>query len=104
MIDSNKTVIYSLSANKELASDIAKILGVEVSPCKVSHFADGEVLCEPINSVRDKDVYVIQSTCNPVTSNLMEILVFVDALKRASAGRINVVIPYFGYARQVRKA
>ena len=104
MIDSNKTVIYSLSANKDLANDVAKILGVDVSPCNVSHFADGEVLCEPINSVRDKDVYVIQSTCNPVTSNLMEILVFVDALKRASAGRINVVIPYYGYARQDRKA
>lgn len=104
MIDSNKTVIYSLSANKELAKDVAEILGVDVSPCNVSHFADGEVLCEPIDSVRDKDVYIIQSTCNPVTSNLMEILVFVDALKRASAGRINVVIPYFGYARQDRKA
>ena len=104
MIDSNRTVVYSLSANKELANEVAKILGVNVSPCNVSHFADGEVLCEPIDSVRDKDVYVIQSTCNPVTSNLMEILVFVDALKRASAGRINVVIPYFGYARQDRKA
>ena len=104
MIDSNKTVIYSLSANKELAKDVAKILGVKVSPCNVNHFADGEVLCEPIETVREKDVYIIQSTCCPVTENLMEILVFVDALKRASAGRINVVIPYFGYARQDRKA
>lgn len=104
MIDSNKTVIYSLSANKELAKDVAEILGVKVSPCHVNHFADGEVLCEPVDSVREKDVYIIQSTCSPVTNNLMEILVFVDALKRASAGRINVVIPYFGYARQDRKA
>ena len=104
MIDSNKTVIYSLSANKELAKEVAKILGVEVSPCNVNHFADGEVLCEPIETVREKDVYIIQSTCNPVTENLMEILVFVDALKRASARKINVVIPYFGYARQDRKA
>ena len=104
MIDSNKTVIYSLSANKELAKEVAKILGVEVSPCNVNHFADGEVLCEPIETVREKDVYIIQSTCNPVTENLMEILVFVDALKRASAKKINVVIPYFGYARQDRKA
>ena len=104
MIDSNKTVIYSLSANKELAQDVAKILGVDVSKCNVNHFADGEVLCEPIETVREKDVYIIQSTCCPVTENLMEILVFVDALKRASAGKINVVIPYFGYARQDRKA
>lgn len=104
MIDSNKTVIYSLSANKELTKEVAKILGVEVSPCNVNHFADGEVLCEPIETVREKDVYIIQSTCNPVTENLMEILVFVDALKRASAKKINVVIPYFGYARQDRKA
>ena len=104
MIDSNKTVIYSLSANKELAKDVAKILGVDVSKCNVNHFADGEVLCEPIETVREKDVYIIQSTCCPVTENLMEILVFVDALKRASAGKINVVIPYFGYARQDRKA
>ena len=104
MIDSNKTVIYSLSANKELTNEVAKILGVKVSPCNVNHFADGEVLCEPIETVREKDVYIIQSTCNPVTENLMEILVFVDALKRASARKINVVIPYFGYARQDRKA
>ena len=104
MIDSNKTIIYSLSANKELTKEVARILGVEVSPCNVNHFADGEVLCEPIHTVREKDVYIIQSTCNPVTENLMEILVFVDALKRASARKINVVIPYFGYARQDRKA
>lgn len=104
MIDSNKTVIYSLSANKELAKDVATILGVEVSKCNVNHFADGEVLCEPVSTVREKDVYIIQSTCCPVTENLMEILVFVDALKRASARKINVVIPYFGYARQDRKA
>ena len=104
MIDNNKTVIYSLSANKELAKDVADILGIKVSPCNVNHFADGEVLCEPIDSVREKDVFIIQSTCCPVTENLMEILVFVDALKRASAGRINVIIPYFGYARQDRKA
>lgn len=104
MIDNNKTVIYSLSSSKKLAQDVAKILGVEVSPCLVNHFADGEILCEPVETVREKDVYIIQSTCNPVTENLMEILVFVDALKRASAKKINVVIPYFGYARQDRKA
>ena len=94
MIDSNRTVVYSLSANKELTQEVAKILGVEVSPCNVSHFADGEVLCEPINSVRDKDVYVIQSTCAPVTERLMEVLVCLDALKRASAKSITCIMPY----------
>ena len=104
MIDSNKTAIYSLTANKELAQEIADILGLPHKEAIVSHFADGEIICEIGESVREKDVYVIQSTCTPVTTNLMEILVFVDALKRASAGKINVVIPYYGYARQDRKS
>lgn len=95
--------IFSLTANKKLAKDIADILGLEVSPASVSHFADGETLCEPINSVREKNCYIIQSTCGPVNENLMEILIFVDALKRASAKTINVVMPYYGYARQDRK-
>lgn len=94
--------IFSLTANKKLASDIASLLGMEVSPTLVSHFADGETLCEPVNSVRQKNCYVIQSTCKPVNEKLMETLIFVDALKRASAKTINVVIPYYGYARQDR--
>ena len=97
-------LIFSLTANKQLASDIAHILGTEVSPVNVSHFADGETLCEPINSVRDKNCYIIQSTCGPVNENLFEILIFVDAIKRSSAKTINVVIPYYGYARQDRKS
>ena len=68
------------------------------------HFADGEILCEPTETVREKNVYIIQSTSCPVTEHLFEILIFVDALKRASARQINVVIPYFGYARQDRKS
>lgn len=94
--------IFSLTANKKLAEDIAYLLGVEVSPTQVSHFADGETLCEPVNSVRQKNCYIIQSTCKPVNEKLMEILIFVDALKRASAKTINVIIPYYGYARQDR--
>lgn len=94
--------IFSLSANKELAQNIASLLGVEVSPTNVSHFADGETLCEPVNSVREKNCYVIQSSSRPVNENLMEVLIFVDALKRASAKTINVVMPYYGYARQDR--
>ncbi len=100
----NKITLFSLSASKQLTKDIAKILGVEVGPSTVHHFADGEILVEIGESVRGKDVFIVQSTCNPVTENLMEILVLCDALKRASAREITAVIPYFGYARQDRKA
>ena len=100
----DKIALFSLSASQKLAKDIADILGVDVAPSKVHHFADGEILVEIGESVRGKDVFIIQSTCNPVTENLMEILVLFDALKRASAHAITAVIPYFGYARQDRKA
>ena len=93
----NKITVFSLSASKELANDIAEKLGTKVGKSKVHHFADGEILVEIDESVRGKDVFIVQSTSNPVTENLMEILVLVDALKRA-------IIPYFGYARQDRKA
>ena len=100
----NKITVFSLSSSKKLAQDIASILGTKVGDCKVHHFADGEILCEIGASVRGKDVFIVQSTSNPVTENLMEILVLTDALKRASAREITAVIPYFGYARQDRKA
>ena len=100
----NKITVFSLSSSKNLAQDITSILGTKVGDCKVHHFADGEILCEIGESVRGKDVFIVQSTSNPVTENLMEILVLTDALKRASAREITAVIPYFGYARQDRKA
>lgn len=100
----NKPVIFSLSASKELAIEIAKQVGVDVGKCDVFHFADGEILVELQESVRGRNVYIIQSTYNPVSTHLMELLIALDACKRASAGMINVVIPYFGYARQDRKA
>lgn len=100
----NKITVFALSASQGLAKDIAKILGTEVGKSEVHHFADGEILVEIGESVRGKDVFIVQSTCNPVTENLMEILVLCDALKRASAKQITAVIPYFGYARQDRKA
>lgn len=100
----NKITVFSLSSSKKLAQDIASILGTKVGDCKVHRFADGEILCEIGESVRGKDVFIVQSTSNPVTENLMEILVLTDALKRASAREITAVIPYFGYARQDRKA
>lgn len=100
----NNALIFSLTANKQLAEDVARLLNLTVSPVSVSHFADGEIMCEPIESVREKNCYIIQSTCGPVTEHLFEILIFVDAIKRSSAKSITVVIPYYGYARQDRKS
>lgn len=98
------TTLISLSSSKKLADSIAKILDTTVCDTTVHHFADGEILIEIGESVRGKHVYVIQSTSAPVTENLMELLICVDALKRSSAAEITAVIPYFGYARQDRKA
>ena len=92
----NNALIFSLTANVQLAQDVANILGTTVSPVSVSHFADGEIICEPINSVREKNCYIIQSTCAPVTEHLFELLIFVDAVKRSSAKSITVVVPYYG--------
>ena len=79
-------------------------MGIPLGLCEVKHFADGEIMVELGESVRGKNVYIVQSTCNPVSSNLMEVLIAIDACKRASAAHITVVMPYFGYARQDRKA
>ena len=96
--------LVSLTANKEMAEAIAKDIGVEILPTEVSHFADGEILFTGKKSFRGDNVYIIQSTCAPVTERLMELLLCIDACKRASARSITCVIPYFGYARQDRKA
>lgn len=95
--------IFTGNSNEPLAMEICKNLGVELGDAKVHTFSDGEVMVEIGENVRGRDVYVIQSTCSPANNNLMEMLVMVDALKRASAARINAVVPYFGYARQDRK-
>lgn len=100
----NQITVFALSASKPLAQNIARTLGCKLGDSKVHHFSDGEILVEINESVRGKDVFIIQSTSAPVTENLMEILVMVDALKRASAREITAIIPYFGYARQDRKA
>ncbi len=96
--------IYGLTAGDKLADEICKLLGVKKEEMEINRFADGEILTRAVNSVRGKDVYIIQSTSNPVNENLMELLIAIDALKRGSAQTINVIIPYFGYARQDRKA
>lgn len=98
------TIVFALSSNVELAKNICNELGLELGKCDVKHFADGEILVELGESVRGKHVYFVQSTSNPVNDNLMEILIGIDACKRASAASITAIIPYFGYARQDRKA
>ena len=96
--------IFAANSNKELAQKIADQLGLPLSKCDVGTFSDGEIAISVGETVRGSDVFVIQSTCPPVNNNLMELLIMIDALKRASAGRITAVIPYFGYARQDRKS
>ena len=96
--------IFAGNSNPELARSICGYLGIELGNARVGRFSDGEIRIEIEESVRGDDVYVIQSTCAPVNDNLMELLIIIDALKRASAGSISAVIPYFGYARQDRKS
>ena len=100
----NETMVFALTANIDLVNEICDYLSLSPGKISVKHFADGEILVEPEETVRGKKVYVVQSTCNPVTERLMELLVCVDALKRASAGSITCIMPYYGYARQDRKA
>jgi ribose-phosphate pyrophosphokinase len=96
--------VFSCNSNPLLAQKICNHLGIPLGDAKVNKFSDGEIHIQLNETVRGLDVYVVQSTCDPVNQHLMELLVMVDALKRASAGTINVVIPYYGYARQDRKA
>ena len=96
--------LIALNANKEMASQIAEIVGAEVLPTTVTHFADNEILFEGGKSFRGDNIYIVQSTCNPVTDRLMEVLLCIDACKRANAKSITCIMPYFGYARQDRKA
>jgi len=96
-------MVFTGNANPELAADIAGHLGIGLGAAEVGRFSDGEVTVEIKQNVRARDVFVVQSTCNPTNENLMELLIMVDALKRASAERISAVIPYFGYARQDRR-
>jgi ribose-phosphate pyrophosphokinase len=95
--------IITGNSNRPLAREIAKYAGCPLTKAHISRFADGEIRVEIDENIRGKDVFVIQSTSTPVNSNVMELLVMIDALKRASARRITAVIPYFGYARQDRK-
>ena len=96
--------IFSGNSNHELAEEIASIMGKPLGKSTVSKFSDGEISVSLWETVRGIDTYIVQSTCDPVNDSLMELCIMIDAMKRASAGRINAVIPYYGYARQDRKA
>ena len=96
--------LFSLNSNRGLAEEIAKVIGIELSKSSVTTFSDGEIQINIEESIRGCDVFVIQSTSAPVNQNMMELLIMIDALKRASAQTINIVMPYYGYARQDRKA
>ncbi|MDQ0222106.1 ribose-phosphate diphosphokinase [Streptococcus moroccensis] len=97
-------MLFSLSSNEELARKVADTMGISLGKSTVRHFSDGEIQVNIEESVRGMEVYILQSTSSPVNDNLMEILIMVDALKRASAESVNIVMPYYGYARQDRKA
>jgi len=99
----DKFMIFTGTANTRLAVDVANHLDMSLGKMTVGRFSDGEVMVEINENVRGKDVFVLQPTCAPTNDNLMEIMVMVDALRRASAGRITAAIPYFGYARQDRR-
>ena len=105
MISRGKDIkVFSGNANPKLAADICKFIGIKLGESEVGTFSDGETFASIYETVRGSDIFLIQSTCTPVNDNLMELLIMIDAMKRASAGRITAVIPYFGYARQDRKA
>ncbi len=99
----NDLKVFTGTANPSLADEICQNLGCKLGDCSVTHFADGEIYFQILENVRGADVFVIQPTCTPVNSNLMEMVLMMDAFKRSSARRITAVVPYFGYARQDRK-
>ena len=100
---SGSLMVFTGNANPKLAADVVRRLGMSLGSATVGRFSDGEVNVELLENVRGKDVFVLQPTCVPTNDNIMELLIMVDALKRASAGRITAAIPYFGYARQDRR-
>ena len=105
MISHGKDIkVFTGNANPKLAEDICKLMGTKLGESEVGKFSDGEIFVSLYETVRGSDVFVVQSTCGEVNNNLMELLIMIDALKRASAGRITAVMPYYGYARQDRKA
>lgn len=103
-VTNSSLMLFSGNANRPLASAIAKHLGVPMGRAVVDRFSDGEVNVEIMENVRGQDVYLVQSTCHPAAENFMELIVMIDALKRASVARVTAIMPYFGYARQDRRS
>ncbi|MFW5452377.1 ribose-phosphate diphosphokinase [Thioalkalivibrio sulfidiphilus] len=101
--DRSKMMIFAGNGTPQLAQDVVNHLNIPLGKAVVGRFSDGEIQIEILENVRGRDVFILQSTCAPTNDNLMELLIMVDALRRASAGRITTVIPYFGYARQDRR-
>jgi ribose-phosphate pyrophosphokinase len=100
----NRFKMFTLNSNRKLATEMAELLGSELGKSSVTKFSDGEIQIQIQESVRGSEVFVVQSTSFPVNENIMELLIMIDALKRASASKINIVLPYYGYGRQDRKA
>ena len=103
MSEIDRMMIFAGNANPQLAQEVSECVGLPLGRMQLSRFSDGEVHAEILENVRGQDVFLIQPTCAPTNDNLMELLIVVDALYRASAGRITAVIPYYGYARQDRR-
>tara|TARA_B100001996_G_scaffold137988_1_gene104996 strand:+ start:189 stop:593 length:405 start_codon:yes stop_codon:yes gene_type:complete len=103
MINKQTVGIFSGSASTALSIEVAKILGLKLGDIDLSKFSDGEIKVEILENVRGHETYIIQSTCAPTNSNLMELMLITDALKRSSASRITAILPYYGYARQDRR-
>jgi ribose-phosphate pyrophosphokinase len=103
MPDSNRMMVFAGNGTPQLAQSITEYLNMPLGKAMVDKFSDGEVQVEILENVRGKDVFIVQSTCEPTNDNLMELLIMVDALRRASASRITTVVPYFGYSRQDRR-
>lgn len=103
-VEAGKMKVFALSSNRPLAEKIARVAGVELGKATVNHFSDGEIQISIDESIRGDELFIIQSVSDPVNTNLMELLIMVDAARRASAAKINVVIPYYGYSRADRKA
>jgi ribose-phosphate pyrophosphokinase len=100
----NNFKLFALNSSQELTREMAKLLGCELGKSSVTRFSDGEIQINIEESVRGKEVFVVHSTSHPINEHIMELLIMIDALKRAAADTINVVIPYYSYARQDRKA
>jgi len=102
-MSNNNLDIFTGSANPELASEVSKILGIDISQADIGQFSDGEIKVQIEDNVRGHDTFIIQSTCAPTNKNVMEIMLIADALKRSSASKVTAIVPYYGYARQDRR-